>query len=62
MTIQPGQTDTPDGDVVVTRKGHPLYALTVPRSRIARYKLTEANVSTTHDGAPRRTGYVQETT
>ncbi|MER5815431.1 hypothetical protein [Streptomyces californicus] len=60
--IQPGQTANPDGDVVVTKKGHPLYALTVSRDRMARYKLTEADVSTTRDGAPRRTGYVLEDT
>ncbi|MEI5032408.1 hypothetical protein RB201_04205 [Streptomyces sp. S1A(2023)] len=60
--MQPGQTDTSDSDVVVTKKGHPLYALTVSRNRMARYKLTESDVSTTRDGAPRRTGYVQEDT
>ncbi|MFB8122094.1 hypothetical protein ACFVG1_12980 [Streptomyces bacillaris] len=53
--IQPGQTDDLDGDVVVTKKGHPLYALTVSRSRMARYKLTDADVSTTRDGVTRRT-------
>lgn len=45
--IQPGQTNTPDSDVVVTKKGHPLYALTVSRNHMERYKLTEADVSTT---------------